>query len=419
MSDVNFLNSKKNDDDQKPKENKREEVAWSNPEKEIKSSKSSPFSFFSSLNKKPVDKNSVTETNKNKIKQSREEILDLIKRHGNSNPLPKERNNNFLSTFGEKLKKQPAPKEVLIDYQQAFKREKEHKNQVGQFNIKPEIENKPAPKAVVESKGNWSSGLMNFFKKDKMTPPNINKNETTEKIELSKVEEIKPAVVKESAPIQPIVKKEESLVEVKEIKIEEKESTPKNETRQRVLETNLIQGELVTFFDWRSKITITLGAILIPLFIVGAIYYSLVFYQKSSQANNLAQAQKFVELEQNIKKEETGLKEISDFQARLKIISKVFRQHLYWTNFFKFLEDNTIKDVYFINFDGDTSGNYAMDALTANYSSIAEQVNIFKNSKKITAVLAEGGEMVAGDDKNKSLVKFILNFSISKNIFTE
>lgn len=418
MSDINFLNNQKRGDDQKPKDNKKEELAWSNPEKEAKNLKSSPFSFFSSLNKKQAGKKSVTAVDKNKIKQSREEILGLIKDHENSQPQVKENNRNFLSTLGEKLKKQPASKEILIDYQQVFKKEKDHKNQVGQLNIKPEIENKPKPKAVIKTENSWFKGLMGLFKNKKIVS-NTPKKEMAKIIELPKVEKIKPAEVKETILIQPIVKKEENQAEIKEIKIEEKEPEQQDEIKQRVLETNLIKGELITFFDWRSKIGVTINAILIPIFIVGAVYYGLVFYQKNQRNENIIQAQKFIELEQNIKKEEPGLKEISEFQAKLKIVSKVFQQHLYWTSFFKFLEDNTIKDVYFVNFDGDTSGSYAMDALTTNYSSIAEQVNVFRNNKKITAVLAEGGEMVAGNNKNESLVKFTLNFSVSKSIFIE
>ena len=50
MSDINFLDNKKNNQDQKSKEQK-EELVWSKPQKEIKNPKKSPFSFFSSLNK--------------------------------------------------------------------------------------------------------------------------------------------------------------------------------------------------------------------------------------------------------------------------------------------------------------------------------------------------------------------------------
>jgi len=440
MSGINFLDNKKHSDDQKSKDkdDKKEKLAWSNPKKEAKDPKSSVFPFLSFMNKKePADKSSASIIDKNKIKQSREEILNLIKHHDNSKPPLKEKGKNFLAILAEKLKKQPASKEVLIDYQRIFNQEKEHKSQVGRiFNIKPAIKTMPAPPSAGKPEDDWLKGLIESFKR-KIISLSVRKKETAKIIKLSKPEEIKPAAVKRPVSVAPIIQPGKKQAEVhpvksgpagaryeqfngvKEINIGEKEPTHKNEIRQRVLETNLIQGELVTFFDWRSKVIILVSAILMPIFVVGAVYYGLVFYQKSNQAKNLAQAQKFAELGQNIIKEESGVKEISGFQAQLKIVSQVFEQHLYWTNFFKFLEDNTIKDVYFINFDGDTSGNYIMNALAANYSSVSEQVNVFRNNKKIIAVEANGGELVAENDTKKSLVKFTLNFSILKSIFTE
>ena len=426
MPGINFLDNQKHDDDQKPKDkdDKKAKPAWSEPKKEDKAPKSSAFSFLPFISKKePADKSAASAIDKNKIKASREEILNLIKHHEDSKPQPQKKSDNFLAALAEKLKKQPGPKEVLIDYQRVFNQEKEHKNQIGKiFNIKPAVENKPALAPVKKFKNDWFKGLREWFN-NKLTALSEHKNQAPKIIKLPKAEEIKPV----PAMPPPIIKQEakpiEAKAEVKEIpkeaKIEEKKPNQPSEPRQRVIETNLMQGELVTFFDWRSKVMILVGAVLGPVLLIGAVYYGLVFYQKSNEAKNLAQAQKFAELEQNIAKEEAGAKEISGFEAQLKTVSKIFGQHIYWTNFFKFLEDNTIKDVYFINFDGDTSGNYLMDALAVNYGGIAGQVNAFKNDKKITAVEAEGGETVSGDKASQSLIKFILNFTVAKSIFTE
>ncbi len=417
MSDINFLDNKKNNQDQKSKEQK-EELAWSKPQKEIKNPKKSPFSFFSSLNKKSVDKDSKPEINKNKIKQSRAEILNLIKRHEYSQPPIKNNNKSFLSNLSHKFKGQPAPKDILIDYQKIFNQEKEHKKNIGQFYSEPEVDNKPMVKTKQKPAKNWFN-FKNFFINKQKVSPSIEEAKI-EKVELSEVKEANPPVVLEK---EKVAKQEEKQTEInKEEEIKKKEewdNSQYEQIRQQVLETNLIKGEIITFFDWHSKIGIVASAFLIPIFVIGASYYGLALYQKSNEAKNAEQMQKFLEVEQEIAKEEVDLKEISDFQAKLKVISKVFSQHIYWTNFFKFLEDNTIKDVYFVNFEGDTSGNYKLDSLATKYSSIPEQINTFKNNKKINNVLAEGGEMVAGNEKNKTLVKFILNFSVSKDIFTE
>lgn len=357
MSDINFLENKKPGDDQAQKDNKKKELIWSNPKKQAGGHKSSPFSFLPFMNKSAANKNSVSAAaDKNKIKQSRKEILRLMKHYENSRPPAKEKDKTFLAGLIEKLKRRSAPKEALVDYQRVFNQEKEHKDQAEKiFSVKPAYEEKSP-----------------------------------------EIKEIK-----------------------KEVKIVRPEALPKKEVKPRVLETNLIQGELVTFFDWRAKVIVLVGAILMPIFIIGAVYYGLLFYQKSAQAKNLAQEKKFSELEKNIRREESDLSQILAFQAKLKIVSQIFEQHIYWTNFFKFLEDNTIKDVYFVNFDGDTGGNYVLEALAADYGSIAEQVKVFKSNKKITSVSVNGGELAQENKSDKSLVKFTLNFSVSKNIFTE
>lgn len=360
MSDINFLNNKQSGRNKETtdKVHKKEEPVWSNPLKAAERAKNSPFSFL------PFSGGKNAAIDKNKIKKSRQEILALIKRQENLKSAPKEKNKSFLTVLAEKLKKMNAPKEALIDYQRIFDRKKGPKEPSGQV-IKPPL----------------------------------------------KAEKVGPE------PTPPAIKSEDKPAEIREIKFKEPE--PKPRQAERILETNLMRGELAAFFDWRSKIIILAASALAPLAIVAAVYYGLAFYQKSSQAKNSALAQKFAELEQEISREESGLEEILAFQPRLKTVSEIFKQHLYWTNFFKFLEDNTIKGVYFTGFQGDTSGNYALDAVTANYGSIAEQIKAFRDNKKITAALASGGELAAGDDKNQSLVKFILDFSILKSIFTE
>jgi len=438
MSDINFLDNKKHDHDQRPKDkdDKNDRLVWSDPKKEAKSFKNSAFSFLPFLNKKEsANKSNASINNKNKIKEPREEILHLIKHHENLKVPPKEKSRGFLRVLGEKLKKQPGLKEILIDYQRVYNQEKELKNQVGKiFNSKPVAESRQAPPSVGKSKNDWFKGLIRSFK-SKIMAFYAHKNQMSKIIKLPKAEESKPAVVRQPAPpitsfekksaeVHPVKSgsagaRDEQFNGVKEMPVGEKSSIQRDEIKQRVLETNLIQGELVTFFDWRSKSIILVSAILTPIFAVVAIYYGLVLYQKSNQTENLAQAERFAELEKNIAEEESGINQVYDFQTRLKIISQIFGQHLYWTNFFKFLEENTIKDVYFINFDGDTSGDYTMDALATNYNSIAEQVNVFRNNNKVISVEASGGERVSWDDSNRFLVKFSLNFSVSKSIFTE
>lgn len=344
MGDINFLDNKKQEEE-KPENIKKENIAWSEPEKQEDSRGSRVFSFLPFIKKN--GKQPVFKDDKNKIKKSRKEILNLIKHHENSNPEPKKKYEKFFCRLAGKFKKQLDRKGALIDYRRVFDEENNKKQ--------PEIKNHAV--------------------------------ETVKSVQAYKPEIVVPAIAEEK--------------------------------NYKILKTNLIQGEIVTFFDWRSKAIISAIAISVPVFITVAAYFGLGFYQKNSQSKNSEQARIFADLEKKIAEEESGILEMLNFQEKLKIVSKVFEKHIYWTNFFKFLEDNTIKNVYFTSFDGDTSGNYSMEALASDYGSISEQAGVFKNNKKITFVEAGGGETVSGDGKNKTMVKFDLNFSILNGIFTE
>jgi len=438
MSEIDFLGHKKNSENEKTDAGEtKPDVAWSEPEKQARAAAGAPFSFLPFKNKpKPAAADVSPKVDNNKIKQSRQEILRLIKYHENSKP-PVGKSKNFLSALGDKIKKQPSHKEVLVDYQRVFNREKEKKNQTGRvFSNAPAALRRP-PRLVASPESSWFDDFKGLFKRllrlrsvrlsspksgqGKKIAPSFGAVKIISKEPPEKKPEVKP-VPKVEAPIiapQQEEKKEAMEVKQEETKLPEKELNYQQEERGQVLETNLINEEIVTFFDWQEKIIPLASAILASIVAAAAIYYGIAFYQKSNQSKNLEQAQKFQELEKTIALEEPGVKEINVFGGKLKIVSQIFAQHLYWTNFFKFLEDNIIKNVYFTDFSGDTSGNYSLNALASSYGDIDQQVMVLKNNKDVTKVEVSGGEMVGGDEINKTLVKFILKFSISKKIFTE
>ena len=437
MSDINFLNNQNHDDQEpKTKDDLKEKLAWSKPEKETKSFKSAAFSLFPFLKKKmPADKPAAPVIDKNKIKQSREEILNLIKHQEKSKPIQKDKAKNFFSKLREKFKKQLDHKEALIDYQRIFDQEKESKQPIDKvLNVKPAVESQLALKPAKEIKASWFNKLIKSIK-SKIIDWGTAKSETVKIIKLQKDQEVRP-VAQVKPP--PAVKKEDQSAkivvptsggqelassgnEARAEKIADRGKGPidQDKTKQRILEPNLITEEIITFFDWRGKIIILTGAVLTPVIIVGLIYYGLIFYQKDSQAKNLTQIKKFEELNRTILRAEAGLKEIIDFQNKLKKVSRVFSQHIYWTNFFKFLEDETIKDVYFNNFEGDTGGLYAMNAIAAKYSNIAQQIDVLENNKNITSIEVSGGAMEKSEEAKKSSISFKLIFSVAKNIFTK
>lgn len=348
MSDIDFLD-KNPGEEQKPKskvKNKSKPV-WSEPGKKAAAGGVSAFAFLPFFGKKKEKaKTAAAETqapiDKNKIRRSRREILELIKMsESEASGAERKAGKNLFAGLKERLAGRPNHKEVMVDYQKVFNQERVKRNS-------------GAPAG--------QSGR---------------------------------------------------IVETAPEKREEEDGPGKTP------ETNLIRGEIITFFDWRKRIMILAAVILAAVFFVGAVHSGLLYYQKRNQNKNFEQTKKFEEITEEIRRESSGLKEISDFQKRLETVSQIFARHVYWTNFFKFLEDNTIKNVHYMGFSGDTGGGYSLEALASKFSDISEQVNVLKNNEKTVSAQAWGGELVSGDEKNKAKVKFTLDFSILKAIFTE
>jgi|GEM_PF-1718512 len=466
MSDIDFLaNQKGGGQEPKSSDHKKEEkIIWSEPNKDKPLIKEKPFTLLSSFGKKK-NQDSVPEkkamVNQGKIKESRREILSLIKQQkGSAVPPNSKPARGSWAGLMARFKRPPTHKEALIDYQQVFNQEKSKRglatsqspvakltslvapNRQTEMPAKPPmpaaptreqnakipplgtnsqikaVPQKPAPVsrpaaeekplALKRSKESFFSRLFKTSKKKATIPHDSELKSSPETVKKNKPEATLPS---KSAPTAELKSKEPSA--------KQQEQTKTGQPPMEILETNLIKGEIITFFDWQKKIVVLTKAILIPVFIIGALYLGLMFYQKQNQAEAEALAQESIKLTAEVKQAESGLEEIMEFQARLKMVSQIFVKHIYWTNLFKFLEDNTIKDVYYAGFSGDTGGVYSLDAVGTRFSDISRQVGIFQDNEKITEVSTLGGQLATDDSSEKSAVEFNLDFSILKSIFTE
>lgn len=353
MSDINFLESKKPDEDKKPRDQADKKIIWSDPESKAPLKKETAFSLLSIFNRKKENKKPAIQ-----IKESREKILKLIKGGGREQLKEKKPVKGFFRGWGAIFNKAPK-KEILVDYHQALNQEKSKRSQTaGQFQA-AKILSKPAAPA---------------------------KNE-------------KPALNGAAVKAKAAVAREQGI--------------------SKVLETNLIKGEIITFFDWKKKAVSLAGAILAPALAVGLIYFGLDYYEKYSLDKLERQAAGVNSIDEKIGQAKEGLEEITKFQTRSRAVFQVFSQHIYWTNFFKFLEDNTIGDVYYSFFTGDTGGAYTLESMAKKYNNISEQINVLRDNPLVVSAKTSGGNYIKGDEKNKPGIKFNFTFAILKKIFTD
>ncbi len=435
MEEVNFLLNKKGKDNQNKKEAKKgleKEAIWTKPirDKKIKEvvRKKKPANWFSFFKKFSSQKDEFGKNGKlSKVKDSRREVLRQIKA---DNETSKKKENkqedrkrkeisDLLSQSGkDDIAKSDEDKEVTVDYRELFNREEKGKRESELIKAKDKDQKKQKDKEskLIQGKKEGLVKKMTDFLSHLFSQNKIIKASQDEEPGKSKKEEAK-SEIKENEIMR---EKEREKIPEKQFdktKREEKEyySPAEESGGLNIIGANLIKDELVTFFDWKKNIILLLSFVIASCLILGIIYGALMYWEKQKKKQSEIMTQKFNELGLQIRQIEDEEREIFIFQKRLKQSAQLLEQHIYWTNFLKFLESNTIKDVYFYDFNGDVNGNYTIPAWAKDFKALAKQIKIFKALDNVKEVKVTGGGVGKAD--GSAGISFSLIISIDPKIF--
>jgi hypothetical protein len=257
----------------------------------------------------------------------------------------------------------------------------------------------------------------------------IKVKEEIKKEELRKKEEIKK--VKTSAPyillFRKLFSKKSALEKIAgaktdEIKTEINKAVKKGKAKAweslEILKTNLIKAEeAYYFFDWKKNLIVLLIAIFITALIVGGIYGRLVMWENEEKAKGTAIDDSIVKLNQRIKDKEKEIQSAFASVDKIKLVKLLLNNHIYWTNFFKFLEDNTIANVFYGSFSGKTDGKYVLEAQAPDFNVVADQVKVMHSNDQVLSVKTSGARMSAGGENSAGDVSFTLELSLNPGIF--
>jgi hypothetical protein len=213
----------------------------------------------------------------------------------------------------------------------------------------------------------------------------------------------------------------------------------KNKTEKKVwsvygnLKANLAKDEMVVFLRWGNKIILFFFLFFLSIFLISLCYGGLLLWQKNKIKENFYVYENYININKEIAKKEKVAKEILEFNDKLIVLNFILNNHVYWTNFFKTLEDYTITNVYYENFEGDLSGKYLLPGIAKDFNSIYLQLKLLSSANNILNVDTSGGETVKNDnviepinsDKNneeslneiQEKVKFKVNLLVDKKIF--
>jgi len=186
-----------------------------------------------------------------------------------------------------------------------------------------------------------------------------------------------------------------------------------------ILDVNLVRDEIVKFFDWQKNILILIICIFSSLFIISFIYWGISFWgSRIDYIKDPYLVQNYYKLNREVRDLNDEIENILAFKKKLSIIEILLDKHIYWTNFFEFLEENTLSDVHFTRFSGGVGGSYTLSAYSNDFDAIDAQIKKFLANDNVNNAHVDSG-VVSGSGEDGVTITFSLTFSLKPSLFVE
>jgi len=149
----------------------------------------------------------------------------------------------------------------------------------------------------------------------------------------------------------------------------------------KILEVNLIKDEVGMDFEWRRNIKAPLFALLAVIIIIIELNFGLSWWKKDE-----TRRLEFIEAETRRVGGEIAAFRLEAapalaYQTKTIEVSKMLNKHVYWTNFFAWLERNTLSTVSYDGFSGNVDGKYSLAGNAGSFAEVSWQVKQFLNDE--------------------------------------
>lgn len=187
-----------------------------------------------------------------------------------------------------------------------------------------------------------------------------------------------------------------------------------------LLETNLIKDEIEIKFDYRKDLKAFALLFLLVFIIIAESYLFLNNWKdKKEKENSLYLGTEIARVKSDSATLEQSYQQALLFQKKLNLASNSLKEHVYWTNFFDFLEKNTLrKNMYYLNFSGDIYGQYLLPGLSNDVLALSFQTKTFSSQPLVNSASVSDEEIISREGSEQNLISFNLNFALNPNIFT-
>lgn len=187
-------------------------------------------------------------------------------------------------------------------------------------------------------------------------------------------------------------------------KLKQNKNENKGLKNPKILEVNLIKEEASLEFNWKKNGKTLAFVLGVTFFIIFEIQYGLTWWQQDEELRLESIKAETQLVNKQVTEMRLQAKDALAYQEKTKLISPLLDNHVYWTNFFSWLEKNTLSTISYEAFDGGNDGVYSLSGTAGSYAEVSWQTKHLLEApfvKKVQILSASSGEGPSQEDLQK------------------
>lgn len=139
--------------------------------------------------------------------------------------------------------------------------------------------------------------------------------------------------------------------------------------------------------DMGRRILLAVLVLVLETVILGTAYFFVIRTEGTRAEERMRLEEELKKVQADVAEAEKDAKDVVAFTSQTKAVSGLLDSHIYWTTFFRYLEDVTRPTVRYLNFIGDVQkGVVTVDAMGDSYRDVAEQIVLMREQPLIEEV---------------------------------
>ena len=186
--------------------------------------------------------------------------------------------------------------------------------------------------------------------------------------------------------------------------------SPKYKENPKVLELDLIKGETRRGFNFAQHFGALIFPLLITIIFIVEIYLGLNWWSNYENNRILEIEEKTQLLGTEIRSLQKEFDVLKNLEDRVDLSRELVSNYNNWTQFFAWLEKNTLSSVLYKGFSGERGSIYALSATARSYREVSWQARAFLADPMIESVsidAANGNLSINHEEEEVSATSFV------------